>query len=103
MFGYKAEEMIGRPIILIIPPELHSDEDMILGKIRRGEKIDHFETVRVTKTGEKLDVSITVSPLKDQSGRVIGAAKIARDVGQRKRAEEALRISEKLASVGRLA
>jgi PAS domain S-box-containing protein len=103
MFGYKAEEMIGRPIILIIPPELHSDEDMILGKIRRGEKIDHFETVRVTKTGEKLDVSITVSPLKDQSGRVVGAAKIARDVGQRKRAEEALRISEKLASVGRLA
>ena len=103
IFGYKAEEAIGRHITLIIPPELRSDEDMILGKIRRGEKVDHFETVRVTKTGEKLEVSITVSPLKDQSGRVIGAAKIARDVGQRKRAEEALRISEKLASVGRLA
>jgi PAS domain S-box-containing protein len=103
MFGYKPEEIIGRPITTIIPAELRSDEDMILGKIRRGEKVDHFETVRVTKTGERLDVSLTISPVKDESGRVIGAAKIARDVGQRKRAEEALRTSEKLASVGRLA
>jgi PAS domain S-box-containing protein len=103
MFGYKAEEMIGRSITTIIPPELRGDEDMILGKIRRGEKVDHFETVRVTKTGERVDVSLTVSPVRDESGRVIGAAKIARDVGQRKRAEEALRTSEKLASVGRLA
>lgn len=103
MFGYKPEEIIGRPITLIIPPELQSDEDLILGKIRRGEKIDHFETVRVTKTGGRVDVSLTVSPVKDEAGRVIGAAKIARDVGQRKKAEEALRISERLASVGRLA
>jgi PAS domain S-box-containing protein len=103
MFGYTAEEIIGKSITTIIPPELRSDEDMILGKIRRGEKVDHFETVRVTKTGERLDVSLTVSPVKDEKGRVIGAAKIARDVGQRKRAEEALRTSEKLASVGRLA
>lgn len=103
MFGYTPEEIIGRPIITIIPPELHGDEDLILGKIRRGEKIDHFETVRVTKTGERVHVSLTISPVKDEAGRVIGAAKIARDVSQRKKAEEALRISEKLASVGRLA
>lgn len=103
MFGYKPEEIIGKPITTIIPPELHSDEDLILGKIRRGEKIDHFETIRVTKTGEKVYVSLTVSPIKDEQGRVIGAAKIARDVTQRKKAEEALRVSEKLASVGRLA
>jgi PAS domain S-box-containing protein len=103
MFGYKPEEIIGRPITTIIPTELRSDEDMILGKIRRGEKVEHFETVRVTKSGERLDVSLTISPVRDATGRVIGAAKIARDVGQRKRAEEALRTSEKLASVGRLA
>lgn len=103
MFGYKPEEIIGRPITTIIPPELQGDEDIILAKIRRGEKIDHFETVRLTKTGEQVYVSITISPIKDETGRVIGAAKIARDVSQRKKAEEALRTSEKLASVGRLA
>ncbi|HET7871496.1 MAG TPA: ATP-binding protein, partial [Terriglobales bacterium] len=103
MFGYTSHEMIGRPITTIIPPELHSDEVMILGKIRRGEKVDHFETVRVAKSGKRVQVSLTVSPVKDQYGRVIGAAKIARDVSERKRAEEALLISEKLASVGRLA
>lgn len=103
MFGYKPEEIIGKPITMIIPPELHSDEDLILGKIRRGERVDHFETVRVTKTGEKVHVSLTVSPIKDEHGIVIGAAKIARDVSQRNKAEEALRISERLASVGRLA
>lgn len=103
IFGYKPEEMIGRPITTIIPPELQQDEDLILAKIRRGERIDHFETTRLTKTGEQVEVSITVSPIKDETGRVIGAAKIARDVGQRKKAEEALRTSEKLATVGRLA
>src|SRR6185437_7582898 len=61
LFGYKPEEIIGKPILLIIPPELHKDEDMILGKIRRGEKIDHFETVRVAKNGERIDVSLTIS------------------------------------------
>jgi two-component system, chemotaxis family, CheB/CheR fusion protein len=103
MFGYTPEEIIGKPITAIIPPELRGDEDMILGKIRRGEKIDHFDTVRITKSGERVDVSLTVSPIKDRRGIVIGASKIARDVRQRKKAEEALRISEKLASVGRLA
>jgi len=103
IFGYKAAEIVGRPITTIIPPELHDDETRILSKLRRGERIDHFETVRVTKSGERLDVSLTISPLKDQNGRVIGAAKIARDITQRKKTEEALRMSDKLATTGRLA
>lgn len=103
MFGYKPQEIIGRPITTIIPPELQGDEDLILAKIRRGERIDHFETTRLTKTGEQVQVSITISPVKDENGSVIGAAKIARDVGHRKKSEEALRTSEKLATVGRLA
>ena len=103
MFGYKAEEIIGRPILLVIPPELHRDEDMILSKIRRGEKIDHFETVRVTKTGERIDVSLTISPVKDEQGNVIGAAKIVRNITQNKKMERALRITERLATAGRLA
>jgi PAS domain S-box-containing protein len=103
IFGYKAEEIVGRPITLIIPLELHDDEPRILGKIRRGERIDHFETVRVRKNGERLDVSLTVSPVKDETGRVVGAAKIARDITENKKVERALRLTEKLASVGRLA
>jgi PAS domain S-box-containing protein len=103
IFGYKAEEIIGKPITLIIPPELHKDEDMILGKISRGERIDHFETVRVTKGGERIHVSLTISPLKDETGKIIGASKIARDITERKRTEEALRRAEKLAATGQLA
>jgi PAS domain S-box-containing protein len=103
IFGYKAEEMIGRPITTIIPPELHPDEDVILGKIRRGERIEHFQTVRQTKAGDRIDVSLTVSPVKDKHGNVIGAAKIVRDITQQKRLERALHTTERLASVGRLA
>ena len=103
IFGWKAEEMIGQPILKISPPELHGDEAMILGRIRQGIPIDHFETVRLTKDGKRIDVSITVSPVKDSSGRIIGAAKIARDITGRKRAEEALLRAEKLAATGRLA
>jgi PAS domain S-box-containing protein len=103
IFGYTAAEMVGKPITTIIPPELHDEEREILSKLFRGERIEHFETIRVTKAGNRIEVSLTISPIKDESGRVIGAAKIARDVGDRKRAERALRISERLASVGRLA
>jgi len=103
IFGYTAEEMIGRPILTLIPPELHDDEARILQTIARGERIDHFETVRLTKSGERIDVSITVSPVKDESGRIVGAAKIARDITQRKKSERALHTAERLAAVGRLA
>jgi len=103
LFGYKPEEIIGKPILLIIPPELHKDEDMILGKIRRGEKIDHFETVRVAKNGERIDVSLTISPVRDERGNVVGAAKIVRNITENKKIEQALRTTEKLAAAGRLA
>jgi PAS domain S-box-containing protein len=102
-FGYTAEEMIGKSIINIIPPELHEDERRILATIARGERIEHFETVRMKKNGERIDVSLTISPVKDEQGNVIGAAKIARDITQRKKTERALQLTEKLASVGRLA
>ncbi len=103
MFGYTAEEMIGRPILTIIPPELHGDEQRILQTIARGERIEHFETERVTRSGERIEVSLTISPVKDEAGRIVGAAKIARDITQRKKAERALHTTERLASVGRLA
>ena len=103
MFGYEADEIVGRSITTIIPPELHDDETRILATIARGESIDHFQTVRMTKTGERIDVSLTVSPVRDSTGKIVGASKIARDVTQQKKAEQALRTTERLASVGRLA
>ncbi len=103
IFEYKAEEIVGRPILLIIPPELHQEEHFILEKIRRGERIEHFETVRVAKSGKRIDVSLTVSPVKNGDGKIIGIAKIVRDITERKRSEDALRRAEKLAVTGRLA
>jgi PAS domain S-box-containing protein len=103
LFGYEAEEVIGRSILLIIPPELHKNEFLILEKLRRGEKIDHFETVRLNKNGERIEVSLTISPLKDEQGNVIGAAKIVRNITENKKIERALRTTEKLAAAGRLA
>lgn len=103
LFGYTAKEIIGKSITTIIPPELLADEDMILGKIRRGEKIDHFETVRVAKSGERIDVSLSISPVRDARGKIIGAAKVVRDITQNKKIERALRTTEKLAAAGRLA
>lgn len=103
MFGFTAQEMIGRPITTIIPPELRDDEARILATIARGESIEHFETVRIKKNGETIDVSLTVSPVRDEVGRIVGAAKIARDITQRKKAERTLLVTERLAAVGRLA
>jgi PAS domain S-box-containing protein len=103
LFGYKPEEIIGKHITTIIPPELHHDEDMILSKIRRGEKIDHFETIRLHKNGERIEVSLTISPVKDEDGNVIGAAKIVRNITETNKIERALRTTEKLAAAGRMA
>ena len=103
IFGYTAEEMIGQPIKMIVPPELHAEEDCILERIRRGERVDHYQTIRLAKSGKRVEISLTVSPLKDGSGQVIGATKIARDVTAQKRMEEALRRAEKLAVAGRMA
>jgi PAS domain S-box-containing protein len=94
MLGYSASEMIGQPLIRIIPPECEEDEARILGEIKRGECVPHFETVRMHKDGSTLDVSIAVSPIKDAAGRIIGASKLARDITERKRAEAMLRESE---------
>jgi PAS domain S-box-containing protein len=102
-FGYTAAEMIGRPITTIIPTELLDDEPKILARIQAGRKIDHFETIRVKKNGDRINVSLTISPVKDQNGKIIGAAKIVRDVTEQRKLEAALHTSERLASVGRLA
>src|ERR1700757_1540697 len=91
LFGYAAEEAVGQNITLIIPGERRDEERMIVEQLTRGERVDHFETVRMRKDGSLLDVSLTISPMKDASGRVVGASKLARDITERKRAEEALR------------
>ena len=94
MFGYAAEEAVGEHITLIIPPDRRSEETQILERLRRGERIDHFETRRMRKDGTLLDIALTISPVKDGSGKIIGASKVARDVTERKRTERALRESE---------
>jgi PAS domain S-box-containing protein len=103
LFGYLPEEIVGRSILTIIPPELQSEEPMILESIRTGKKIDHYETERVRKDGSRVKVSLTISPVRDPEGRVIGASKIARDVTERTRLQEAIMQSEKLAATGRMA
>ena len=94
MFGYTRSEAIGQPITMIIPPDLHEEEREILRRLRAGERIDHYETVRVTKAGQCIDVSLTISPLRDAAGRIIGCSKIARDVTKARQAAAALRRSE---------
>ncbi|HRE45045.1 MAG TPA: PAS domain S-box protein [Terricaulis sp.] len=92
IFGYSAEEMIGQPITKIIPTELLNEEAHIIAMLRRGERVEHFETVRLGKDGRRLDLSITVSPMLDNTGRIFGASKVARDISGRKRAEEVQRL-----------
>lgn len=94
IFGYTAEEAVHRHISLVIPPDRLQEETDILARLRRGERIDHFETIRRRKDGTPLNVSVTISPVRDAAGRVTGASKVARDITERKRAEEALRQSE---------
>jgi PAS domain S-box-containing protein len=87
IFGYEADEMIGQPILKLIPPELHGQEREIIARLSRGERVRHYDTVRVGKDGRRIHLSLTVSPLRDGSGRVIGASKVARDITERKQAE----------------
>jgi PAS domain S-box-containing protein len=94
MFGYTEEEVLGKPIAIIIPSDLQAEEAQILQRLRSGERIEHFETVRVTKGGKRVLVSLTISPVKDSSGSIVGASKIARDVTRIKQVEDALRESE---------
>jgi PAS domain S-box-containing protein len=103
MFGYISEEMVGQPMLRLIPEELHYEEEEILRKLRAGERIDHYETIRARKNGELVEVSVTISPIRNHEGRVIGASKIARDISDRKRVEKLLIQSEKLAATGRMA
>ncbi len=87
LYGYEAAEAVGRPVTMLMPPERVDEEPTILARIRRGERIDHYETVRRRKDGSLLDISLTVSPMRDSRGRIIGASKIARDISERKQAE----------------
>lgn len=96
LFGYSGKEAIGRHINIIVPKELQKQEEGLIGKIRQGIPIDHFETERVKKNGKRITVSLTVSPIKDSTGKIIGASKIARDITQQKQAEESLRESEEV-------
>ena len=88
IFGWAAAEAIGQSIMLIVPDDHRAEEEDVLARIRRGERVDHFETVRRTKDGRLLDVSITVSPIRDAAGRLVGASKVARDITERRRLEQ---------------
>ena len=90
LLGYRAEEAIGQPITLLLPPEWIQEEEQILERVRSGQRVEHLETVRLTKDGKRIDVSVTVSPVKDQDGQIIGVSKIVHDISDRKRVEEAL-------------
>ncbi len=94
LFGYTAEEAIGQHVTMIIPADRRHEEATILERIRRGERVDHFDTVRVCKSGAKIDVSLTISPIRDRTGRVVGASKVAQDITERRRAEDAIKERE---------
>ena len=94
MYGYTESEAVGKPITMLHPPELKDEENKILQTLRAGGRIEHFETIRVTKTGKRINISLTISPIKDSSGKTVGISGIARDITERKRTEEALRASE---------
>ena len=87
IFGYTADEVLGRPINLLIPPDRQGEEPQILESLKRGERIAHFDTVRVRKDGQQIDISLTISPIRDETGTIIGASKIARDITERKQAQ----------------
>ena len=102
IFGYTAEEVIGQPITIVIPEDRQSEEREILTRIRRGERIDHFETIRQRKHGSLIVVSLTVSPVKNAEGKIVGASKIARDITEQKRSQEQIATLAREATVSQL-
>ena len=107
LYGYTAAEAVGKSIMIVVPPDRHEEEREILARLQRGERVDHFETIRRRKDGALLNVSLTISPLRNQQGEIIGVSKIARDITAQKRAEEAIRtlnarLTEDLAAMTRM-
>ena len=103
IFGYSAGEMVGRPLALLIPEDQPDEEDQILEKVKRGESVRNFETVRQAKNGRRIDVAVTVSLIKDSTGQIVGASKVARDISERKNLEKQFRQSQKMEAIGQLA
>jgi PAS domain S-box-containing protein len=103
LFGYTEQEIVGSSVLRLIPEDLHSEEPVILSKLMAGERIEHFETTRLRKNGQRFEASLTISPIRDASGRVIGASKILRDITDRKQLEHSLLQAEKIAATGRMA
>jgi len=103
MYGYSREEVLGKPVTILLPPDRPHEIDHILARLKKGERIFHYETVRMTKNRRRLDVSLTISPIYDGHGQLLGASTIARDITMQRGAEEALRKAEKLAMAGRMA
>jgi PAS domain S-box-containing protein len=99
LFGYSADEIVGLPVTTLMPPDRVAEETEILRKIRNGEAVDHFETIRVRKDGERRDISLTISPVRDGTGAIVGASKIARDITDRRRIDAAIRERETLQSI----
>lgn len=100
LFGYSSAELVGRSVRILIPPERQSEEDDILARLRRGERVEHFETVRLAKDGRRIHIALTISPVRDQAGRIIGASKIGRDITAAKQAEaERFRLLEENAAI----
>ena len=95
LFGYTPKEIVGKSITMIIPPELHDEERDILARVGRGAHIEHFDTIRVAKGGRRVEISLTVSPVRDASGKIVGASKVARDISGRKQIEAALREADR--------
>jgi PAS domain S-box-containing protein len=103
IYGYTADEVRGRPMTLLLPPDRPDEEALILDQIKRGERVDHSETVRVRKDGRRIDVSLSISPIRDQDGIVRGISHVARDISERKALESQLLQTQKLESLGVLA
>jgi PAS domain S-box-containing protein len=103
IYGYTAAEAIGRSMTMLLPPDRPDEEQIILERLQRGGRVDHFETVRLRSDGRAIDVSMTVSPIRDKTGRIIGASSVIRDITERRRFEEQIRETQKLESLGVLA